>query len=167
MPNVYRVLPLEKKSISWEIEMYRTNADGSISWFNISDHYRWGQGFIEEDMDCNLPYKGDDTVYCKNDCGWGAELDDQHSCWFEYSDDISNEEKEAIETAYHEGGAGWLFDGDHEWQVEDDYIIITKPYQIDLCNEDGSVIEENIKLKTRPDPSTAWPFSESFPKPTE
>ena len=167
MPKVYRILPLEKKSISWEIEMYRNNSDGTISWFNISDHYRWGQGFIEEDMDCNLPYEGDDTVYCKNDCGWGAELDDQHSCWFEYSDDLSDEEKEAIETAYHEGGAGWLFDGEHDWQVEDDYIMITAPFQIDLCEEDGTVIEENIKLKTRPDTGTAWPFTESFPKPTE
>lgn len=167
MPKVYRILPLEKKSISWEIEMYRHNKDGTTSWFNISDHYRWGQGFIEEDMDCNLPYEGDDDVYCKADCGWGSELEDQHSCLFEYSDDMAEEEKEAIESAYHEGGAGWLFDGEHDWQVEDDYIMIIGPYQVDFCDEDGTVIEENIKLKTRPDPGTAWPFSESFPKPTE
>ena len=149
MSKVYRILPLEKKSISWEIEMYRENADGSISWFNISDHYRWGQGFIKEDMDCNLPWKDDKVAYCKNDCGWGSELEDQHACWFEFSDDIPEEEKEAIESAYHEGGAAWLFDGEHDWQVEDDYLIIDAPYQISLCEDDGTIVEENVKLRTR------------------
>ena len=159
MTKVYRIKPLEKKSISWEVEMFRDNADGSTSWFNISDHYRWGQGFIEFDMDINLPYKDDKQVYCKNNCGWGAELDDQVACWFTYSEDISDEEKEAIESAYHEGGAGWLFDGEHEWQVEDDYLIVSAPYQVDICEDDGTIVEENITLKARPaPPSGAWPF---------
>lgn len=164
MARVYRIRPLEKKSISAVYEMFRENADGSISWFNLEDCYRWGQGFIEEDMDCNLPYEGDSIAYCKNDCGWGAELEDQHACWFEYSDDISQEERDQIEEAYHEGGAGWLYDGEHDWQFEDDAIVIAAPYQVDLCEDDGTVIEENIKLKARPNPSTAWPFSTQFPK---
>ena len=159
MTQVYRIKPLEKKSISMVFEMFRENDDGSISWFNIEDHYRWGQGFIEADMDCNLPYKGDDTVYCKGDCGFGAELDDQVACFFEFSDDISEEEQQAIKDAYHEGGAGWLYDGEHDWQFEDDAIVIAAPYKIDLCEDDGTVIEENIALKKRPDPSNAWPFA--------
>ena len=118
-------------------------------------------------MDCNLPWDGDQQAHARTDCGWGAELDDQHACWFEFSDDISDEDKEAIESAYHEGGAGWLFDGEHDWQVEDDYLIIDAPYQVDLCEEDGTVIEENIKLKTRPDPNTSWPWSIDNPKPEE
>ena len=158
MENVYRIKPLEKKSISWRIEVFRDNEDGSTSWVNISDYYRWGQGFIDADMDVNLPYEGDTHVYAKNDCGWGAELEDQHACWFEYSDDITPEEQEAFESAYNEGGAGWLFDGEHDWQIEDDYILIDAPYQVDLCTSDGTVIEENIKLKPRPEPSNAWPF---------
>lgn len=158
MSQVYRIKPLEKKSISIVFEMFRENADGSVSWFNIEDHYRWGQGFIEADMDCNLPYEGDDTVYCKSDCGFGAELDDQVACFFEFSDDISEDEQQAIKDAYHEGGLGWLYDGEHDWQFEDDSIVIAAPYKIDLCEDDGTVIEENIKLKTRPDPKTSWPF---------
>ena len=158
MSQVYRIKPLEKKSISMVFEMFRENADGSVSWFNIEDHYRWGQGFIEADMDCNLPYEGDDTVYCKNDCGFGAELDDQVACFFEFSDDLSEEEQQAIKDAYNEGGLGWLYDGEHDWQFEDDSIVIAAPYKIDLCEDDGTVIEENIKLKTRPDPKTSWPF---------
>jgi len=158
MSQVYRIKPLEKKSISMVFEMFRENADGSVSWFNIEDHYRWGQGFIEADMDCNLPYEGDDTVYCKSDCGFGAELDDQVACFFEFSDDISEDEQQAIKDAYHEGGLSWLYDGEHDWQFEDDSIVIAAPYKIDLCEDDGTVIEENIKLKTRPDPKTSWPF---------
>lgn len=168
MSRVYLIKPLEKKSICWRVEMYRENADGSISWININDHYRWGQGFIEEDMDCNLPLEGDAQAHAKTDCGWGSELEDQHACWFEFSDDINDEEKEAFESLYHEGGAGWLFDGEHDWQLEDDYLIIDAPYQVSLCEDDGTIIEENIKLKTRAEleeevkkwreSNSKWPF---------
>lgn len=160
MAKVYRITPLHKKSICWHIEMYRENADGSISWFNIDDHYRWGQGFVEEDMDCNLPIEGDAQAHAKTDCGWGAELDDQHACWFEFSDDLSEEEKKEIEEFYHNGnpddefspgisGAAWLFDGEHDWQLEDDYLVIDAPYQVSLCDDDGTVIVPEVKLRTR------------------
>lgn len=165
MANVYLIKPIHKKSICWHIELFRDNSDGSTSWVNIEDHYRWGQGFIEADMDCNLPYEGDTQAYCKNDCGWGSELEDGVACYFEYSDDFTDEQKEAFETSYHEGGAGWLFDGEHDWQVEDDYLTIDAPYQISLCDEDGTVVEENVKLKPRPDPNTSWPWSVDNPKP--
>ena len=145
--------------------MFRENADGTISWVNIDDHYRWGQGFVEEDMDCNLPIEGDLQAYARTDCGWGSELDDQHACWFEYSDDFTDEQKEEFETSYHEGGAGWLFDGEHDWQVEDDYLVIDAPYQVSLCDENGYVIEEDIKLRTREQIAEeiknmpTWPFA--------
>jgi hypothetical protein len=163
--NVYCIKPLEKKSIVWHVEMFRENPDGSISWFNIDETYRWGQGFIEEELDCNLPWDGDKVAYARADCGWGCEFEDTISCWFEYSDDMTEEEKEAIESAYHEGGAGWLFDGEHDWQEEDSAVHVLAPYQISLCDADGTVIEENVKLKPRPDPRTSWPFSPEFPKP--
>jgi hypothetical protein len=167
MTTVYRIKPLEKKRISATYEMFRENADGSTSWFNVEDTYRWGQGFIEEDMDCNLPYKDDKIAYCKNNCGWGAELEDGIACSFEYSDDLTDDEKQAIEDAYYEGGASWIYDGEHEWQVEDDAILIIAPFQVDLCDDDGTVVQENIELKDRPDPRTSWPFSQEFPKPEE
>jgi hypothetical protein len=73
-------------------------------------------------------------------------------------------EQQELKELYYEGGAGWLFDGEHDWGEEDTAVHIIAPYQIDLCEDDGTVIEENIKLKPRPNPSTSWPFSESFPK---
>jgi len=63
-----------------------------------------------------------------------------------------------------------LFDGEHDWQVEDDYLVIDAPYQVSLCDDDGTVIEENVKLRTRADLEeahkkwleqnpTRWPFA--------
>jgi hypothetical protein len=161
---VYLIKPLEKKSVVFHAEMYRKNEDGTISWFNIDETFRWGQGFIEEDMDCNLPFDDDNIAYCDPSAGWGAELDDCCSCWFEYSDDISDEEKEAIESAYHEGGAGWLFDGEHDWQEEDSAIHVLGPFTVSLVEEDGTVIEENVKLRNREKviaeykKNSNWPF---------
>jgi hypothetical protein len=168
--KVYCIKPLEKKSIVWHIEMYRTNLDGSISWFNLDETYRWGQGFIEEDMDCNLPWEGDRVAYCKPDVGWGCEFDDSINIEFEFSDDISEEEQEDIKNSYYEGGAAWVYDAEHDWMEEDCAVYVYGPYQVSLCESDGTVIEENVKLKPRPDNgviinSNAWPFA--MPKDSE
>lgn len=176
MAKVYRITPLEKKSISWHIEMYRRNADDSISWFNIDDHYRWGQGFVEEDLECNLPFDDSPQAHAQTDVGWGAELDDQHACWFEFSDDISPEEREHIENCYHNGdpdddnvpdmgGAAWLFDGTHDWGLEDDYLVIDAPFKVDLCDDvTYEVLEADVKLRNRAElqaelkANGSWPF---------
>lgn len=145
--RVYKITPLEKKSISYVAEMYRNNPDGSLSWFNVEDHYRWGQGFIDEDMDCNLPHKDSDSAYCDPNSGWGAELEDQVAVHFEFSEDISEEEQEEIRESYHEGGQGWLHEGEHDWELEDDSIVVSAPFKVDLCEDNGTVIEENIELQ--------------------
>ena len=161
MANVYCIKPLEKKSISWRVEMYRENEDGSISWFNIEELYRWGQGFIEEDLDCNLPWKGDNSAYCKTNAGWGCEFEDSISIDWEFSDDIPKLEQQEIKELYYEGGASWLFDGEHDWQIEDDYVIVLAPFSVDYASDNGDIITENVELKERPplDPNAAWPFS--------
>jgi hypothetical protein len=166
MTTVYVIKPLEKKSVVYHVEMFRRNADDTISWFNVDETYRWGQGFVEGDLDCNLPWQGDRVAYARVDCGWGCEFDDSINIEFEFSDDLTEEEQNEIREAYYEGNAAWLFDAEHDWQEEDTAVHIIAPYQIDLCNDDGTVIEENIKLKPRPDPNTSWPFSKEFPKDT-
>jgi hypothetical protein len=145
--KVYRITPKEKKSIYYAAEMFRDNPDGTISWFNVEDHYRWGQGFIGEDMDCNLPHKDSDSAYCDPNAGWGAELDDQIAVNFEFSEDITEQEQEEIKEAYYNGGVGWLADGDHEWEFEDDSIVVLAPFKVDLCEEDGTVINDDIELR--------------------
>jgi hypothetical protein len=180
MAKVYRITPLEKKSICWHIEMFRRNDDDSISWFNVDDHYRWGQGFVEEDLDCNLPWEGDRQAHALTSVGWGAELDDQHACWFEFSDDVTEEEQEEIKRCYLEGdgdpefermGSGWIFEGDHAWELEDEYLVIDAPYKVDLCDENTcEIIQENVKLRNREEyladlkKNTEWPFPTEEPK---
>lgn len=165
--SVYLIKPLEKKSIVYHVEMFRENSNGTVSWFNLDETFRWGQGFIEADMDINLPYKEDKIAYCKTNVGWGCDFDDCISIDWEFSDDISEEEQEAIKEAYEEGGAGWLFDGEHDWQEEDSAVHVIGPFQVSLCEDDGTVIEEHVELRDRPDPNTSWPWSKEFPKPTE
>jgi len=161
MDKVYCIKPLEKKSISWRVEMYRENDDGSISWFNMEELYRWGQGFIEADMDSNLPYKDSTLVYCKTNVGWGCEFEDSINIDWEFSDDISELEQQEIKELYYEGGASWLFDGEHDWQTEDDYVIVLAPFSVDYASDNGDIINENVELKERPplDKNAAWPFS--------
>lgn len=170
MSNVYCIKPLEKKSISWRVEMFRENNDGSISWFNMEELYRWGQGFIEGDLDCNLPWKGDHSAYCKTDAGWGCEFEDSINVDWEFSDDITEEEQEHIKQCYYDGdpndeyergGAAWLYEGEHDWQFEDDYVIVLAPFKVDYATDNGDIITENVELKERPklDPNKAWPFS--------
>ena len=168
MSQVYVIKPLEKKSIVYHVEMYRKNPDDSVSWFNIDETYRWGQGFVEGDLDCNLPWEGDSVAYARTDCGWGCEFDDSINIEIEFSDDIDEDEQDAIREAYYEGGAGWLYDGEHDWQEEDCAVHIIAPYQVSLCDEiTGDVIEENVKLRPRPDPRTSWPWSIDNPNPEE
>jgi hypothetical protein len=164
MSKVYCITPLQKKSIIYHVEMFRENSDGSTSWFNIDETYRWGHGFIEADMDCNLPWLGDKIAYAKTDVGWGCEFDDSISIDWEFSDDISEMEQQELKELYYEGGAGWLYDGEHDWQEEDCAVHIIAPFQVDLCEADGNVVEDNVKLKPRPDPKTSWPFSKEFPE---
>lgn len=165
----YRITPLEKKSISITYEMFRENADGSISWFNVEDHYRWGVGFLAEDMDCNLSAADDSAQYCKPDDGEyeGCEFDDQVACWFEFSDDITEEEREEIKKSYLEGnedgicGAGWLFDAEHEWQEEDSYVVVAAPYKVELCEASGEVIRE-VKLLTNSEWTKLYEIRQEF-----
>lgn len=112
------------------------------------------------------------TAYAKTDCGWGCEFDDSVSVEFEFSDDIDEMEQQEIRELYYEGGAGWLYDGEHDWQEEDAAVHIIAPYQVSLCDElTGDVIEENVKLRTKEDlaesvrkwqeenKANQWPFN--------
>jgi len=167
MSKVYLIKPLEKKNIVYHVEMFRGNKDGSTSWFNIDETYRWGQGFIETDMNCNLPYEADMIAYTKPDVGWGCEFDDSISIEWEFSDDITELEQQELKELYYEGGAGWLYDGEHDWSEEDSSVLVYAPFQVSLCEADGTVIEENVKLSKRPTSaeitasSAQWPFPNS------
>ena len=72
----------------------------------------------------------------------GCEFEERISVFFEFSDDISEEEQEEIREAYYEGSMGWIYDGDHEWELEDDYVVVYGPYTVELCDQEGQIIKE-------------------------
>jgi hypothetical protein len=96
--------------------------------------------------------------------GWGTELDDLCAVDFEFDDSFDEAEKQQIENAWEEGGAGWLFDGEHDWLVDYDSITILGPFIVDIVDEDeyNSVIESDIELENRPPfkATEAWPFGD-------
>ena len=130
--------------------MVRLNSSGSTSWFNIGEMFRWGQSFIKEEIKSTLPFKGDSIAYCDPDVGWGDGLDDSCSCWFEYSDDVSQGEKESIESSYHEGDIGWLLEGDHGWNEYHSAVHVHAPFKVSIFTSDWKLIQENIDLSLGP-----------------
>ena len=157
---LYRIRPVDKKSIEAYYDVYKELPDGSTKGFSILELYRWGQGFVESEEE--LP--NIDSKYCTVDpsLGDGCELDDLINVEFEFDDTFTDEEKQEIENAWYEGGLGWLVDGEHDWLIDYESITIYGPFEVDkITYSDYNIIsEERIELKPRPpiDPNSAWPF---------
>jgi hypothetical protein len=171
MNKLYRIKPVDKKSIYMVYECYKEVGD-KIRWFNVRELYRWGQGFRELD---DPVYAEDTILYIRPELGWGCELDDTISIDFEFDEEWTESEKTAIQNLWEDGdpedpdgrsGAAWLYDYS-DWDVEDNYVEILGPFMVDIIDDDkyNTVIEENIKLESRPkpDPNSAWPWG-SFKK---
>lgn len=167
MAKLYRITPVDKKSITAVYDVYKVDERGDVRGFVVRELYRWGQGFREIDEPIHIE---DKWVICNPNIGWGAELDDGISIDFEFDDTFTDEEKATIEEHWCNGdpkdpdmrcGAAWLYDFS-DWLIEEDYIEILGPFKVDIIDEDqyNVVIEENIELQPRPklDPNSAWPF---------
>ena len=151
MEKLYRITPLEKKSVEYFIDVFERLEDGSCRGFEAHFYYRWGQGFREED---NQPwdFEVENGVNCNPTVGWGCELDDLCGVDVRFDENFTKEEMTEIralctgEAEDDEGrfGEGWIYDGDHNWEIEDDCVYIHRPLQIDLVSEDGDVIQENV-----------------------
>jgi hypothetical protein len=172
--NLYRITPLEKKNVEYFIDVYEELADGTIRGFDVTEVYRWGQGFRDED---NEVYSTEvDRVHCDPGVGWGCELDDLCAVYVNFTDGFTDEEKAEIEARCRgelededgRWGTSWIYDGEHNWQIEDNCVYILGPVKIDLVNEDmyNEVVEENVQPKVI-DPKTSWPFSPAFPDTSE
>jgi hypothetical protein len=160
MSQIYRIRPKDKKSVEAFYDVYSKDSQGTIRGWSVTETYRWGQGFVGTEDE--LPHS-DDRYHCVDpSIGWGCELDDLCSVWFEFDESFTDEEKAEIEQCWEDGGAGWLYDGDHNWLVEEDSITILGPFIVDKIDED--VYNESIEvveLKQRPltVATTEWPFS--------
>ena len=160
MTILYRIKPQDKKSVEAYYDVYSKDEQGNIRGWSVTELYRWGQGFVESEDE--LPYSNDRYHCVDPTIGWGCELDDLCAVDFEFDESFTEEEKAEIEQFWENGGAGWLYDGDHDWQVEEDTITILGPFVVDKVDEDvyNESIEE-VELKQRPPfvATTAWPFS--------
>ena len=160
MAILYRIKPADKKSVEAYYDVFSKDEQGNIRSWSVTELYRWGQGFVE-DID-ELPFS-DDRYHCVDPTiGWGCELEDLCAVDFEFDESFTDKEKADIEQLWEDGGAGWLYDGDHDWEVEEDTITILGPFTVDKIDEDVyNVSIETVELKQRPPfvATTAWPFS--------
>jgi hypothetical protein len=74
-----------------------------------------------------------------------------------YDNGFTEEEKAEIEAILRgesededgRWGTAWIYDGDHNWEVEDDHVCILGPVKIDLVDADGygdsAILEENVE----------------------
>ena len=169
MAQLYRVRPLDKKSIYTIYDVYRLEPNGTTRGFVVRELYRWGQGF--RDLDTPV-YETEQAIWCDPNLGWGADLDDLISIDFDFDHTFTEEEKAEIESFWCDGdpaddwgrcGAAWLYDVS-DWMVDDDSIEIIGPVQVDIVDaeEYNVVIQENVpleKLSPKPaNPNSAWPF---------
>ena len=160
MAILYRIKPSDKKSVEAFYDVYSKDEQGNIRGWSVTELYRWGQGFVEDESE--LPFSDDRYHSVDPTIGWGCELEDLCAVDFEFDDSFTEEEKEEIEELWADGGAGWLYDGDHNWEVEEDTITILGPFVVDKIDEDVyNESIETIELKPRPPfvATTAWPFS--------
>ena len=160
MAILYRIKPADKKSVEAYYDVFSKDEQGNIRGWSVTELYRWGQGFVEDESE--LPFSDDRYHSVDPTIGWGCELEDLCAVDFEFDDSFTEEEKEEIEQLWEDGGAGWLYDGDHNWEVEEDTITILGPFVVDKIDEDVyNESIETIELKPRPPfvATTAWPFS--------
>lgn len=156
MERLYRITPLEKKSVEYFVDVYERMPDGSVRGFEVTEIWRWGQAFRPEDEPVWKFEK--DRVHCRPEVGWGCELDDLCGVYIDFSAGFTDEEKAEIEAILRweqedeDGrcGTAWLYDGDHNWEIEDDHVAILGPVKIDLVDANGygntAIIQENVEL---------------------
>lgn len=161
MAKLYRITPLEKKSINVIFEFYHVDENDNLRWFNVKELYRWGVGFRELDFPV---YAEDKVISVDVNLGWGSDLDDLIAVDFEFDDSFTDKEKETIENCwcngdsndeYNRTGQAWAMDY-ADYELEDEYVEIIGPVKVDIIDEDeyNKVLEENIKLPNRPKVST-------------
>jgi hypothetical protein len=157
MEQLYRITPLEKKSVEYFVDVFQRMPDGTIRGFDVTEVWRWGYGFRELDEPVQAWEVGNNGVHCQPQVGWGCELDDLCGVYVNFSDGFTEEERAEIEAILRwekedeDGrcGTGWIYDGDHEWEVEDEHVRIVGPVKIDLVDANGygdtAIIEADVK----------------------
>lgn len=161
MSKLFRIKPLEKKNVEYFVDVYSKDKDGHIRGWSVTEVYRWGQGFRDWDDPVSDWEIRDNGINCDPQIGWGCELDDLCSVYFDFDDSFTEEERAEIEAFWEDkideegrGGTAWLHDGDHDWLIEYECVRILGPVQIDVVLDEvyNGVLEENVS----PDSTRSW-----------
>lgn len=152
----YRLSALADAPVEMIYEMYRSNPDGSISTLDITEVWRHGYGFIDEELDSNLGFGDDIAFYARADEGEDEACDfrDSVAVYFEFSEDVDASEQKDFQEKYYRGdaqgrgGVGFLHEGEHGWGIEDERVRFASPVRIELCAPDGTPLRE-VTLRTR------------------
>ena len=154
---VVRITPRHKKSIAQSILINNIKDKGKT--VEVTEMYRWGVGYREgNELDYPELLSGD-YFSCDSQIGHGNDLDDLCSVDFSYMGEWSEEEKQNFEDRWYNGdpddddgrsGAGWLYDWQDQWDIEQDYITINGPVKFDVVSklEYDKVFIEDFKPKT-------------------
>ena len=159
----YRLSALGAAHVEMIFELYRSNPDGSISTLDVTEVWRHGYGFIDEDLETNLGRADDTEFYARPDEGEDEACDfkDSVAVYFEFSEDIDAAEQEDFKEKYHRGdaqgrgGVGYIHEGEHGWGIEDERVRFASPVRVEFCGADGTPLRE-VTLRTRQESKTLW-----------
>lgn len=161
MNKLLRVSPLEKRSVEFVVDALAPK-NGTVRGFAMTETWQFGYGFKEADDYINPDHADVNKmigVYCEPNIGAGAELDGLIDVIVEFFGEFTEKEKLEIEALCkrekqdEQGrcGTAWVYDGNHEWEIEVDQIIILPPLQVDLVEDTGDgpykVLKSDITLK--------------------
>ena len=154
MNKLFKITPLEEKGVEVFYSAYQELSDGTIRNWAVTETYLWGHGFRRWDDDV---YDDEtDCVRCDISIERDYNLTELCGVWFEFDSSFTEEEKTEIQNLYNKGdqnglaGSSWLFEGKHNWSVDDSCIYILGPVKIDVINANHSndeVVFSNIEPK--------------------
>lgn len=147
----YKVSTEDKKSIV-VTETFSKEIDGVWYSVDIETTWRWGSAVVSGDdlQESDIHQEGGFEI-----TGW--EVDDQQfddgvACWFNYSENFTDEMKEEFESLWNEEGySGVEEDG---WWMDEVETWFYGPLSVELVEE--VEVEEQPEDDTKP----KWPFSQ-------
>jgi hypothetical protein len=148
MSCVYKISTQDKKSICQE-EIFERVVNGVTQRVTMEQWWRWGyviiSGVEKDEIDPTNPNGLLVSDYSIEDQGF----DDGVALWFNYSDNVTDEEKEQFEAAWDENGYEGIEELDwSQWDTETTFI---GPLEIELLEE----IEEEEEEDS---PKGTWPY---------
>lgn len=137
-----KVVPLEKKSIEDVCDFSDENGRG----FVVYMWYRWGHALAEQDdlyevdlidkeITDGMTFTPESVAilcdpYLEGPDGTEMDLIDQCSIDFDFDDDFTEEEKQAVQDQWEADGGRSFFEGENGWELESRAVYIHGPVKL-------------------------------------